>query len=125
MNFIGEKKLVYLFPIILLHLRFCEYVMVFGATSVKKVIFVKNRIIKVRILKSFCTLCDTYNRDYLHHISLLLNRFSVKYRFPFQFAFFIIESPCVIQRSVSQENAFKQSKNLWPFPLKTIFNGLK
>ena len=35
---------------------------------------------------------------------------------PFHFAVFTVKSPSVIpQRSVSQENAFKKSKNLSPF----------
>ena len=31
--------------------------------------------------------------------------------FPLQFAFFTVKSPSVTQRSVTQENAFKKSKN--------------
>ena len=41
-----------------------------------------------------------------HHISFLLNRFSVKYRFTIQILwvlFFSIKSPSVIQRSISIE----------------------
>ena len=47
------------------------------------------------------------------HISFLLNRFSVKYIFPFPFFCFcfFVKSPSVTQRSVSHENAFKKSKN--------------
>ena len=58
--------------------------------------------------------CDTYNHDYLlkaQRISFQLNRFSVKYRFPFlyNFAFFTVKSHSVTKRSVSQENAYKKS----------------
>ena len=71
--------------------------------------FVNYWLIKVRFQKSFCTLCDTYNCDYLPHntFSFLLNQFSVRYRFT--------------QRTDSQENAFKKSKNPSAFfPRKTI-----
>ena len=44
-----------------------------------------------------------------------VNRFSVKCRFPFNFAFFTVKSPNVTQRSVSQDNAFKRSKHPSPF----------
>ena len=62
-------------------------------------------------------MCGTYNCNYLKHtfrsFSFQLNRFSVKYRFPFismisfhNFAFFTVKSLySVTQRSVSQENA--------------------
>ena len=53
-----------------------------------------------------------------HHISFELNRFSVKYWFPFPTLRFL---PSVTQRSVPQENAFKRSKKtLRLFPRKTI-----
>ena len=58
-----------------------------------------------------------------HHISFLPYWFSVKYRFPFPILhvfFFTAKSPSVTQTSVSQENAFKNSKNPSPFFLKTI-----
>ena len=56
-----------------------------------------------------------------HHISFLLNRFSVKCRFPFpNLHIFTPKSPSVTQRSVSQENAYKKSKNPSPFLRKTI-----
>ena len=46
-----------------------------------------------------------------HHISFLLNQFSVNYRFPFPILrFFTVKSPSVTQRSVSQENALKGAK---------------
>ena len=38
----------------------------------------------------------------------------------FQFCIFTVKSPSVTQRSVSQENAFKKSKNLLAFVHKTI-----
>ena len=66
---------------------------------------------------------DTYNGDYLKYstFSFQLNRFSVKYRFPSpNFAFFTAKSPSDTQRSVSQENAYKKSKNPSPFLHKTI-----
>ena len=47
----------------------------------------------------------------VHHISFLLDRFSVKYRFPFPVVlFFTLKSPIVTQRSVSQGNAFTRAK---------------
>ena len=59
---------------------------------------------------------DAYVRLWIttaHHISFLLNRFSVKNRFPFPtLRFLTVKSPqSVTKRSVSQENAFKKSKN--------------
>ena len=38
------------------------------------------------------------------------------------FAFFNVKSPSVTQRSVSQENAFKRSKNPSPFPPQNWYN---
>ena len=65
-------------------------------------------------------MCDTYYCDY-YHILFLLNQFSVKYRLPFpNMRFFIAKSPSVTQRSVSQENAYKKSKNPSPFFRKTL-----
>ena len=65
---------------------------------------------------------DTYNRDYLSHttfhfylIDFELNTDSLPH-----FTFFSVKSPSVTQRSVSKENAFKESKNLLPFLCKTI-----
>ena len=47
-----------------------------------------------------------------YFILFLLNRFSVKYRFPLKnFAFFTVKSPSVTKRSVSEESAFKKCKN--------------
>ena len=69
-------------------------------------------------------MCDTYHCDYLHahHISFLLNRFSVKCEFPFPILRFLtVKLPSVTQRSVSQENAFTKNKNPSSFfPKKTI-----
>ena len=68
-----------------------------------------------------------------HLISFLLNRYLDKYRFSFSifagfcccffffcffflfFFFLTVKSPCVTQRSIPQENAFKKSKNSSPF----------
>ena len=55
-----------------------------------------------------------------HHVSFLLNQFSVQCRFPFPILFFIVKSPSVTQRSVSQDNAFKKSKYPSAFLRKTI-----
>ena len=58
-------------------------------------------------------MCDTYNCELskAQHISFQLNRFSVKYRFPFPIlrGFFTVKSLSVTQRSVSQENAYKKN----------------
>ena len=59
------------------------------------------------------------HRNPLDHLSV--NRFSVKYRFLFPILrFFTVKSPSVTQRSISQENAFKKSKNRSPFLRKSI-----
>ena len=47
-------------------------------------------------------------------------RFSVMQISLPNFTFFTVKSPSVIQISVSQENAFKKSKNLSAFVRKTI-----
>ena len=57
-------------------------------------------------------MCDTYNCDYLKHSTLRFNLidFQLNTDFPSQFCvFFTVKSPSVIQRSVSQENAYKKS----------------
>ena len=56
-------------------------------------------------------MCDTYNCDYLKHNTFRFNLivFSVRYRFPPNFAVFTVKSSSVTQRSVSQENAYKKS----------------
>ena len=60
-----------------------------------------------------------------HNISFLLDQFLVKYRFSFPILlFFTVKSPTVTQRSVSQENAFKKSKNPSPFLRKTIGSNI-
>ena len=47
-----------------------------------------------------------------HHISFLLNWFSFEYRFLFPILHFLtVKSPSITKRLVSQENAFKKSKN--------------
>ena len=61
-------------------------------------------------LKILLHMCDTYNCYYLKHSTFQLNQFSVKYRFAFPILrFFIVKSPSVTQRSVSQENAYKMA----------------
>ena len=47
---------------------------------------------------------------------VLLNQFSVKYRFPLQVLRFTVESPSVTQPSCSQENALKTKQNKTPSP---------
>ena len=56
-------------------------------------------------------MCDTYNYDYQKHSTFRFNfiDFQLYIDFPFQFAFFTVKSPSVIQRSVSRENAYKKS----------------
>ena len=65
---------------------------------------------------------DTYNCNYLQHNTFRLNLIDLQLNtdFPFQFCVFTVKSPSVTQRSVSQENAFKQSKTLSPFLRRTI-----
>ena len=46
--------------------------------------------------------------------------FQLNIDFPSQFCVFTVKSPSVTQRSVSQENAFKKSKNPSPFFRKII-----
>ena len=59
-----------------------------------------------------------------HSVSFLLDRFSVRCRFPFPILrFFTVKSPGVTQRSASQENAFKKSKKPVGFSLQNY--GLK
>ena len=62
-------------------------------------------------------MCDTYNFDYLQHSTFRFNLidFQLNTDFPSQFCVFTVKSPSVTQRSVSQENAFKKSKNPSPF----------
>ena len=54
---------------------------------------------------------DTCNRDYLQHSTFRLNLidFQLNTDFPSQFCDFIVKSPSITQRSVSQENAYKKS----------------
>ena len=63
-------------------------------------------------------MCDTYNCDYLKHSTFRFNLidFQLNTDFSSQFCmFFNVKSPSVTQRSVSQENAYKKSKNLLLF----------
>ena len=68
-------------------------------------------------------MCDTYHCDYLKHITFCFNvsDFQINTDFLPNFAFFTVKSPSVTQRSVSQENAFKKSKNLLLFCLFLFF----
>ena len=69
-------------------------------------------------LKTLLHMRDTYNCDYLQHSTFPFNLidFQLITDFSSQFCvFFTVKSPSVTQRSVSQENAFKNSKN--PSPL--------
>ena len=69
--------------------------------------FVNNCLIEVRI-------CDTYCCDYLPHT--MFRFYSIEFQlnadFPSQVygGFFIVKSPCVTQRSVSQQNVVKKAK---------------
>ena len=63
-------------------------------------------------------MCDTYNCDYLQHITFRFNliNFHLNTDFASQFCVFPVKSPSVTQRSVSQKkNAFKKRKNQLPF----------
>ena len=56
-----------------------------------------------------------------HFVSIYLIDFQLNTDFSSQFCVFLnVKSPSVTQRSVSQDNAFKKSKNLLPFCRKTI-----
>ena len=56
-------------------------------------------------------MCGTYDCDYLKHSTLRFNLidFQLNTDFSSQFCVFILKSPSVTQRSVSQENAYKKS----------------
>ena len=57
-------------------------------------------------------MCDTYNYHYQKHNTFRFNfiDFQLYIDFPFPILrFFTVKSPSVIQRSVSQENAYKKS----------------
>ena len=58
-------------------------------------------------------MCDTYNCEYLPHTTFrfYIIDFQLNTDFPSNFVFFTVKSPGVTQRSVSQENAFKNRKN--------------
>ena len=74
-------------------------------------------------LKILLHMCDTYNCEYLQHITFHFNLidFQLHTDFPSQFCiFFTVKSSSVTQRSVSQEKAFKKSKNPSPFFRRTI-----
>ena len=67
-------------------------------------------------------MCDKYNCNYLQHSTFRFNLidFQLNTDFPSIFWFFTVKSSCVTQRSVSQENAFKKSKNPSSFFRRTI-----
>ena len=67
-------------------------------------------------------MCAIHNCDYLKHstFSFNLTDFQLNTDFLPNFEFFTVKSPSVTQRSVSQENAYKKSKNPSPFLHKTI-----
>ena len=56
-------------------------------------------------------MCDKYNCDYLKYSTFRFNLidFQLNTDFSSQFAFFIVKSPSVTQRSISQENAYKKT----------------
>ena len=61
-------------------------------------------------------MCDTYNCDYLQHSTFRFNLIDFQLTdFPSKFCVFTVKSSSVTQRSVSQENVFKKSKNPLPF----------
>ena len=71
-------------------------------------------------------MCDTYNCDHLPHtifgfyfIDFQLNTDLL----PNLAAFFTVKSPGVTQRSVSQENDFKRSKNLSAFFFRKVIGS--
>ena len=66
-------------------------------------------------------MCDTYNCDYLKHSTFRFNL--IDFQLNTDFAFFTVKSPRVTQRLVSQENAYKKSKNPSPFLHKTLGSG--
>ena len=60
-------------------------------------------------------MCDTYHCDYLPYIRFRFYLIDFQLNRDFllflNFAFVTVKSPSITQRSVSQENAFKKSKN--------------
>ena len=112
---VGLKKV----PIIYLknNYIFCEYVK-FGAISLKIDIFLITAQLKFESKSSFAQMWHILLLSDANHILFLLNRFSVKYRFPFQFCVLTLKSPSVTQRSVSLKKDFKKSKNPSPFFVK-------
>ena len=69
--------------------------------------------------------CDTYNCDCLPHTTFrfCFIDFQLNTDFPSQFWIFYVKSSSVTQRSFSQENVFKKSKN--PSPFSSQNNGFK
>ena len=69
-------------------------------------------------LKILLHICDTCSCNYLQYSTFHFYQvdFQLNADFPSQFCgCFTLKSPGVAQRSVSQENAFKKSKNEWHF----------
>ena len=95
-----------------------------GAVGLKKN---ANLLGKLRFLRicgiwgnSFAHVWHIYNYNYLQHNKFRFNLidFQLNRDVPSQLCVFTVKSTSVTQRSVSQENAFKKSKNPWPFSAK-------
>ena len=71
-------------------------------------------------------MCDTYHYDYLPHtiFHFYLIEFQLNADLPSQFYIFTTKSPFVTERLVSQEPAFKKSKNLSAFLHKTMGSSM-
>ena len=54
-------------------------------------------------------MCNTYNCNYLKHSRFRFNLIDLKIQISLPNFAFIVKSPSVTQRSVSQENAYKKS----------------
>ena len=96
----------------------CEYVELILGNFVKIWYFVNNCFNWTTNLKILLHMCGTYNCDYLQHSTFRFNLIDLELITDFTSQFyvlFIVKSPSVTQRSVSQENDFKKSKNPSPF----------
>ena len=81
---IGKKQLVYQSPIMLKNNAFCEYVK-FGVISWKFDILLITALLKFESKIPFAHVWHvSFWLSAAHHISYLLNRFSLKYGFSFQ-----------------------------------------
>ena len=106
-KFVRKKQMGYSSNYTFKNHHFCEYVK-FGAIWY----FVNNCLIKVRILKPFLYVCDTFIHIYLPHtrFAFYLIDFQLNPDFPSRFCVcFTVKSPRVTQRLVSQENILKKS----------------